>query len=124
MVERSSANSEVYVFFFGGLRFLIYFSFLALLAKNKKTIDTFIRVFNNCSLKWLVVDINYKKAEQIENVTNREQSICFFFTARVNQFCCSPEAAAEKSLSLFKVSAMSSTFSFLSTSTVALFFRQ
>ena len=50
--------------------------------------------------------------------------IYFLFTARANQFCCSPEAAAEKSLSLFKVSAMSSTFSFLSTSTVALFFRQ
>ena len=48
----------------------------------------------------------------------------FPFTARVNQFCCSPEAAEDKSLSLFKVSAMSSTFSFLSTSTIALFSRQ
>ena len=112
------------MFFFWRTQIFDLFLFSRALGKKKKTIDTFIRVFNNCSLKWLVVDINYKKAEQIENVTNREQCICFFFTARVNQFCCSPEAAAEKSLSLFKVSAMSSTFSFLSTSTVALFFRQ
>ena len=123
MVERSSANSEV-CFFFWRTQIFDLFLFSHALGKKQKNIDTFIRVFNNCSLKWLVVDINYKKAEQIENVTNREQCICFFFTARVNQFCCSPEAAAEKSLSLFKVSAMSSTFSFLSTSTVALFFRQ
>ena len=40
---------------------------------------------------------------------------------RRNQFCPLPDDAAEKRLSLFRVSAMSSTLSFLSTSTQALF---
>ena len=43
---------------------------------------------------------------------------------RRNQFCPLPDDAAEKRLSLFRVSAMSSTLSFLSTSTQALFLPQ